>query len=296
MQGLLSAYAMDETGERMDVDREQRKQALRERVKKQLNQNDNEQEIVVSSDELIVHDSETANHSHQIYSFVKEDSNRVQSVASMCILLGSILGVISGILIFQGNPGDLLASSFFSETDTVDVTGVVLFDDDGGGLVDVLVELQNEDGVTVQSTTSNSDGYYRFENVTTSTHILSFSKEGYQSIERTFDPDGGTSLPATMSEGDGIVSEDFRTNQDGWSLDLAVGLSSIIGIVTISCGFIGIQGAVEVRRARHYRRSHYLSGIGLFSRGLIIFGPLLILLGMILITFIRDEFEDQTGA
>ncbi|MEK9699726.1 MAG: hypothetical protein VW270_28370, partial [Candidatus Poseidoniales archaeon] len=69
----------------MDIDREQRKQALRERVKKQLNQDDIEQEIVVSSDELIVHDQQTVNRSHQIYSFVKEDSNRVQSVASMCI-------------------------------------------------------------------------------------------------------------------------------------------------------------------------------------------------------------------
>lgn len=280
----------------MDADREQRKQALRARVQSKLSQQDQtEQEIIVSSDELIVASPIVETNPPQIYSFVKDDSNRVQYVASMCILIGSILGVISGILIFQGNPGDLLASSFFSETDSVDVTGVVLFDDDGGGLDAVLIELKNEDNIIQQTTTSNSDGYYRFENVTTNVHILVFSKDGFETIERTFIPDGGNSLPATMTEGDGVRKEDFRSSTGGWSLDLAVGLSSIIGIVTIVCGFVGIQGAVEVRRARHYRRTHYLAGIGLFSRGLIIFGPLLILLGMILITFIREEFEDQLG-
>lgn len=280
----------------MDSDREQRKQALRARVQSKLsNQDTNKQELIVSSDELVVALPPEDTIPNQIYSFVKDDSNRIQYVASMCILIGSILGVMSGILIFQGNPGDLLASSFFSETDSVDVTGVVLFDNDGGGLEAVLIELKNEDNIVQQTTTSNSDGYYRFENVTTNVHILVFSKNGLETIERTFIPDGGNSLPATMIEGDGIRKEDFRSNSDGWSLDLAVGLSSIIGIITIICGFVGIQGAVEVRRARHYRRTHYLAGIGLFSRGLIIFGPLFILLGMILVTFIREEFEDQVG-
>ena len=33
--------------------------------------------------------------------------------------------------------------------------------------------------------------------------------------------------------------------------------------------------------------------VGLFSRGMIIFGPTLILTGMILIMLNKDEFEDQ---
>ena len=286
---------MERTGEDMDADRERRKLALRNRVKAKLSPQTqaSEDELVVTSEELVV--SQSSLSESDVLSFVREDANRVQTVASVCILIGSILGIISGVLIFQGNPTDLLSSSFFSETETVDVTGVVLFEDDGGGLADVVIQLLNEDGVELQSTISNEDGYYRFENVATATHVVVFSKDGYQSIERTFNPDGGSSLPATMELGEGTRSEDLRPNSIGWSLDLAVGLSSAIGGITIICGFIGVQAAVEVRRAKHYRRSHYLAGLGLFSRGLIIFGPALILIGMILITFIKEEFEDQVG-
>jgi hypothetical protein len=50
-----------------------------------------------------------------------------------------------------------------------------------------------------------------------------------------------------------------------------------------------------VRRAKHYRRTQYLAGFALFSRGLIIFGPLMILVGMIMLSISKDQFDDVGG-
>ena len=58
---------------------------------------------------------------------------------------------------------------------------------------------------------------------------------------------------------------------------------------------VGFQAAVEVRRAKRYRRTQYLAGIALFSRGLILFGPLLILIGMILLVIAKEQFADIGG-
>ena len=71
-----------------------------------------------------------------------------------------------------------------------------------------------------------------------------------------------------------------------------MGLSTTIGILTVITGIVGVQAAVEVRRGKYYRRTQYLAGISLFSRGLIIFGPALILAGMITLVFIREQFDD----
>jgi sugar phosphate permease len=63
-------------------------------------------------------------------------------------------------------------------------------------------------------------------------------------------------------------------------------------VITVITAFIGFQAAVEVRRAKHYRRTQYLAGISLFSRGLIVFGPLLILIGMIMLVIAKEQFSD----
>ena len=86
---------MERTGEDMDADRERRKLALRNRVKAKLSPQTqaSEDELVVTSEELVV--SQSSLSESDVLSFVREDANRVQTVASVCILIGSILGIIS---------------------------------------------------------------------------------------------------------------------------------------------------------------------------------------------------------
>ena len=48
---------------------------------------------------------------------------------------------MSGALILQGNPSELLNTSFFAESDAVDISGTALEDVDGNGVEKVAVEL-----------------------------------------------------------------------------------------------------------------------------------------------------------
>ena len=118
------------------------------------------------------------------------------------------------------------------------------------------------------------------------------SLEGYNTIERTFDAVDGIMQPFTMKNGSEITKETVQSEDSGWSLEAAVGLSTFIGVMTIITGIVGIQASVETRRAKRYRRTQYLAGISLFSRGLILFGPILILIGMGLLTLTKEQFED----
>ena len=71
------------------------------------------------------------------------------------------------------------------------------------------------------------------------------------------------------------------------------GLSTVVGLLTFLTALLGVQSAVEIRRGKRYRRSQYLAAGALFSRGLIIVGPTLILFGMIVNLFAKEDFEDE---
>ena len=149
-----------------------------------------------------------------------------------------------------------------------------------------------ESSETLQVTYTNDNGYFQLKNVKSETMLLRVSLEGYNTIERTFDAVDGIMQPFTMKNGSEITKETVQSEDSGWSLEAAVGLSTFIGVMTIITGIVGIQASVETRRAKRYRRTQYLAGISLFSRGLILFGPILILVGMGLLTLTKEQFED----
>ena len=200
--------------------------------------------------------------------------------------------MLSGALILQGNPSELL-NDIFAESETVDVTGSALEDVDGHGVEGVLVELLDEDRRKQDNTTTDEFGYFTIENVVQEVHIIIFSKEGYETFELTFLPDNVGLDPVTMKPGEGTYSDSDLQSTTGWTLESAVGLSTIIGAFTLATALLGVQSAIEIRRGKHYRRSQYLAGGALFSRGLIIVGPALILFGMIVNLFAKNDFEDQ---
>jgi len=283
----------------MDEDREQRMLALRERVKAKKTANlagqvtveaqEHEEELVVS--QTLV---ETERANDEWMEMLDRDADRWRNLAATLILLGSILGIISGALILQGNPSELLNTSLFAEQESVDISGTALEDVDGSGVEGVTVQLLQEDSrILLQEAVTDRFGHYTMDNVRQDTHIIVFSKAGYETVERTFLPDNVGLDPVTMKPGEGTRYENNEQRIDGWTLDNAVGLSSAIGLITIVAAFFGIQSAVEIRRGKRYRRSQYLAGLALFSRGLIIVGPALILFGMVVNVFARDDFEDR---
>jgi len=283
----------------MDEDREQRMLALRERVKAKKTANltgqvtvqaeAGEEEMVVS--QTLV-EAEQAN--DEWMEMLDRDADRWRNLAATLILLGSILGIISGALILQGNPSELLNTSLFAEQESVDISGTALEDVDGSGVEGVTVQLLEEGSrILLQEAVTDQFGHYTMDNVKQDVHLIVFSKTGYETVERTFLPDNVGLNPVTMKPGEGTRYENNEQRVDGWTLDNAVALSSAIGLITVIAALFGIQSAVEIRRGKHYRRSQYLAGLALFSRGLIIVGPALILFGMVINVFARDDFEDR---
>ena len=228
------------------------------------------------------------------YEMLDRDADRWRNLAASLVLIGSILGIISGALILQGNPSEAFVSAWSSDKQTADISGEILLDVEGTGVENVTVELLEADSqALLQSTVTNEYGYYSFDNVAKKTHVIKFAKDGFQTVERTFTPDDAGLMPVTMKTGNDTRYEDNSESIGGPSLDFAVALASGIGIVTVLASFVGVQSAVEMRRGLHYRRSQYFAGFALFGRGFIIIGPTLILAGMILNMFAKFDFEDQ---
>lgn len=283
---------------------EDRKAALKARVQSQLkaSQDATEQRAIASSEELVVSVEEidaavelAAEQTKQRWLQLEEvERGRWRTIAASLILLGSLLGMMSGALILQGNPGDIISSSFFTSPDSVDLIGSAIQAEEGIEVENVTVELiEIESNTVLRTTKTDANGLFIFDNVISKLHLLKLSKEGYNTMELKIIPEQAGVGPITMSYGDETITRDHHTVAQGWDLESAVGLSTTIGILTVITGLVGIQAAVEVRRGKHYRRTQYLAGISLFSRGLIIFGPALILAGMITMVFIREQFEDH---
>lgn len=285
---------------------EERREALKERVQSQIKASEDAkasrelsaaEELVIDSDAIdqAVEDA-AARLQSKIDALENSDRNRLRTLAASLILIGSILGMASGALILNGNPGDLLASSWFEGSERVDVTGLAIEAEDGTGVADVTVQLLDIDSreVLAEVVTSNN-GYFRFVDILTNPVTLYVVAEGYVTVERDFIPEEAGIDPVTMTPGEGVRTEGDIDLEQGRELELAVGLSTAVGIITVLSALVGFQAAVEVRRAKYYRRTQYLAGISLFSRGMIIFGPALILLGMILLVVTKDQFLDVGG-
>ena len=282
---------------------EERRAALRLRVQSQLeaSQAATESRKQAASEELVVHSSEleravekaTVKFQEKIDELDQSDRSRILTLAASLILIGSIFGMATGALILNGNPDELLNSTLFETTDTVDVTGLAVEAVDGNGVENVTIQLLRfgTDEV-IGETLTDSYGYFNFKQVITQATTMKVILDGYVTVERDFIPEEAGVRPITMTPGEGERYENHITDNGGWALESAVALSTAIGIITVISALIGFQAAVEVRRAKHYRRTQYLAGLSLFSRGLIVFGPLLILIGMILLVIAKEQFSD----
>jgi len=271
---------------------DERRAALRERVQNQLE--NNEQSILYDQSNLTPFEDEQEIVVKPMIDLDYDDRERLRMMVAILVLVGSILGVVSGGILLQGNPDELLNSTIFNEVETVDLTGQVLTVD-GVTLENATIELYEAKSVVViESTSSDENGYFQFYDVRPEIMEIRVVISGYQSVERTLRAEDGLIAPFTMVEGNSssIIQENTVGNEGGWSLEAAVALSTFLGIVTIITGFVGIQASVEIRRGKKYRRTQYLAGISLFSRGLIWIGPILILAGMALNSMVKDQYED----
>ena len=271
---------------------DERRAALRQRVQNQLE--NNEESTLYEQSDLSPFEGQQEVVVKPMIDLDYDDRERLRMIVAILVLVGSILGVVSGGILLQGNPDELLNSTIFNEVETVDLTGQILTVD-GVTLENATIELYDEKSVVViKSTSSDQNGYFQFYDVKPEIMEIRVVISGYQSVERTLRAENGLIAPFTMVEGNSssIIQENTVGNEGGWSLEAAVALSTFLGIITIITGFVGIQASVEIGRGKKYRRTQYLAGISLFSRGLIWIGPILILAGMALNSMVKDQYED----
>jgi len=123
-----------------DDNREQRMEALRARVqakKAKSNMPEIEEELVVSAEEFeAVVEATELQQEEEWFAMQDRDADRWRNLAGTLILIGSILGLLSGALILQGNPSELLSTSLFDADDAVDISGEILQSMEGNGSED----------------------------------------------------------------------------------------------------------------------------------------------------------------
>lgn len=270
--------------------------ALRERVRDKVFQSRiaTKRRQRAAEDEIVVVAPKKENEYIELEMEEMSDGERRRKLASALVMIGALMGMISGTLILQGNPSDLLNSTLLKENEILDVRGLIL-DGDGYPVEGVDIELIDlESGITIQSAESDQDGRFSITGVTVKDHQLSLTKSNYTSIVRNFTTEK-IEMIFTMDIGDEQPAqyEETRVKSGGWSMENAVALATVEGLFTIGCALVGAHASFEIRRAKHYRRTQKLCWVALFSRGLIIFGPALILAGMILLVMNKDEFADQ---
>jgi len=277
--------------------------ALRAKVRQQVSESrlesrrrkkrDEEELVIPVSVQVEEEEEEELPEMIELSELEESSESSARTLASVLILIGSLLGAISGGLLLQGNPSDLLSSSMFESANRIDLSGIVLEAETGEGLENITITILDvESQKVVSSSQTNEYGRFHIKDVLRKRITIQVVSEGYKTIERTLTPDGSGIDPFTLTPGEGLVEEKVAEEKGDWSLEDAVTMSTIIGIGTILTGLIGVHAAIEARRGKRYRRTQYLAGVGLFSRGLIIFGPAMILLGMMLLMDTKDEFED----
>ena len=131
-----------------------RSKLLDSRIASNKRQRKANEEIVVQiqkSDETGIVDFE---------SDVLSEGERRRRIASALVMIGALMGVVSGALILQGNPSGLLNSSIFKSSDSLDIHGFVL-DEDGEPVANVTIELVDPESDTAVKN-SISDEYGRY--------------------------------------------------------------------------------------------------------------------------------------
>ena len=118
-------------------DRETRMKALRERVQAKKNAGtliEPEAPLVITQDEYQEVVTVEEPQQDDWYEMLDRDADRWRNLAASLVLIGSILGIISGALILQGNPSEAFVSAWNSDQQTADISGEILLDIEGTGV------------------------------------------------------------------------------------------------------------------------------------------------------------------
>jgi|TARA_B100001250_G_scaffold137822_1_gene117908 hypothetical protein len=217
-----------------------------------------------------------------------------RNLGAFLIALGSILGVIVGIMLISGNVSDILSGEIDDSGAQADVNGIVttaLVDNttgaDPAGGVEVII--LDDLGIEIGSDVTDSGGRFSITDLPRRSSTLEVAHPGNVTIRILLIPGDYSQISVTLTQGEGIETSDIRGDSH---LGESVLIGTLVALLTLFSGLAGFAGSVEARKGLSYRRTWWLSFIGLWSRGMMFIGPLMILSGMGLVSLSRNQFYD----
>ena len=123
------------------------------------------------------------------------------------------------------------------------------------------------------------------------TATLLVEHPGNRTVEITLVPGDHAQISVTLTPGNGVDKIDMSGESH---LAESVLIGSMIAAMTLLAGLAGMVGGLEAYRGDRFRKTWWLAFFGLWSRGMLFIGPMLILIGMGMVSLSRDQFTDYT--
>ena len=215
---------------------------------------------------------------------------------ALMIFIGSLLGVLLGIALISTNVGEILAGQLDGSDGLADVDGIVstaLEDSTTGGepVEGVRVSILDSDELEIGHDFTDSGGRFSIDDVPRRTSTLLVDHPGNRTVKIILVPGDHAQISVSLMLGDGLDEYDMSGESH---LSESVLIGSTIAALTLLAGLAGMVGGLEAYRGDRYQRTWWLSFFGLWSRGMLFVGPMVILLGMGMAPLARDQFTDHT--
>ena len=212
----------------------------------------------------------------------------------LMIFVGSLLGLLLGIALISANVGEILSGQLDGSDGVADVNGIVnsaLQDSGTGGepAEGVSVSIIDSEGLVVGIDETDSGGRFSVKDIPRRTSTLLVEHPDNRTVEITLVPGDHAQISVTLTPGDGVDQIDMSGESH---LAESVLIGSAIAAMTLLAGLAGMVGGLEAYRGDRYRKTWWLAFFGLWSRGMLFVGPLLILIGIGMVNLSKDQFTD----
>ena len=214
----------------------------------------------------------------------------------LMIFVGSLLGLLLGIALISANVGEILSGQLDGSDGVADVNGIVstaLQDSGTGGepAEGVSVSIIDSEGLVVGIDETDSGGRFSVKDIPRRTSTLLVEHPDNRTVEITLVPGDHAQISVTLTPGDGVDQIDMSGESH---LAESVLIGSAIAAMTLLAGLAGMVGGLEAYRGDRYRKTWWLAFFGLWSRGMLFVGPLLILMGIGMVNLSKDQITDYT--
>lgn len=215
----------------------------------------------------------------------------------LLIFIGSLLGLLLGIALISANVGEILSGQLDGSDGVSDVNGIVstaLQDSGTGGepVEGASVSIIDSQGLVIGDDQTDSGGRFSVKDIPRRTATLLVEHPENRTVQITLVPGDHAQISVTLTPGEGVDEMDMSGESH---LSESVLIGSLIAAMTLLAGLAGMVGGLEAYRGDRYRKTWWLAFFGLWSRGMLFVGPMLILLGMGMINLSKDQFTDYTG-